>query len=59
MKGSVGKRKKGPQPLRIKFFGNIEYLEDNNGHVVQINATNGVFKIKNENLGESFYRAQK
>ena len=40
------KKKSSDSAYRWKRFGNVEYLEDALGCVVEIKASNGVFKIK-------------
>ena len=41
------KRESNVNRCKRKFFGNIEYMEDEFGSVVEIRASNGTFKIKN------------
>ena len=40
--------------LQRKFFGNVEYKENRQGNVVEIRASNGIFKIKNEKHGGEY-----
>jgi len=45
---SVKKKKKhSGNSYKRKFFGSVEYIEDEFGRVVEIRASNGTFKIKN------------
>lgn len=49
MKNKQGKKRsrlKRGSELKKRFFGSVEYLEDDLGQVVEIKASNGIFVLK-------------
>ena len=46
----MSNKNKQKEKLKRKFFGDVEYSEDKHGHIVEIKASNGVFKINNPNI---------
>ena len=44
------KPKKRKTAYKKKFFGETEYYEDSNGHVVMVVASNGTYNIRNSDI---------
>ncbi len=41
-----GKKMEKTNNLKRGFFGNVEYLVDHKGEIIEIKANNGIFKIR-------------